>query len=389
MFNFFTKKNIQQASLHFPSHPMWNSSNYYNFAHKGYQKNVIAFRSINTIATCASSIKFLLYRITAKGKVKEKRHPLIKLLNHPNSRTSQAEFIESLVAYRLISGNAYILKLGQNTPSELYTLRPDRISVIKGEYSTPLGYKYQVNNKSTQFLVNKYTGMSSILHLKTFNPLDDWYGLSSLEAASYSIDQHNQAGAWNQAMLQNGARPSGALVVTTNKDGSGGTLDFKQYERLKTQIDEIYTGSANAGKPLLLEGGLDWKEMSLSPRDMDFINCKHSSARDISLAFGVPSQLLGIPGDNTYSNLVEARIALWEQTVLPIINNIIDNLNRWLVPDFGDNLELQYDKEAIDIMVLKREKVWNFLAKANFMTVNEKREAIGLSPIKGGDVLAS
>ncbi|WCR53488.1 MAG: hypothetical protein PG981_000510 [Wolbachia endosymbiont of Ctenocephalides orientis wCori] len=127
--------------------------------------------------------------------------------------------------------------------------------------------------------------------------------------------------------------------------------------------------------------------MSLSPRDMDFIESKHSSARDVALAFGVPPQLLGTPGDNTYSNLVEARLALWEQTVLPILENIICHLNSWLVPKFGTDLCLSYDKDSIEILMEKRQKLWKYVEKASFMTLNEKREAFGLHPLPDGDEL--
>ncbi|MDE5057785.1 phage portal protein [Wolbachia endosymbiont of Drosophila bocki] len=248
-------------------------------------------------------------------------------------------------------------------------------------------YRYTINNNSYDFKVDKLTGCSAVLHLKTFNPLNDWYGLSPIEAAAYSIDQHNQAGAWNQAMLQNGARPSGAIVVKSAKDGSGGNLSQEQYQRLKAQINDHYSGSINAGRPILLEGGLEWKEMSLSPRDMDFIESKHSSARDIALAFGVPPQLLGIPGDNTYSNLVEAHLSLWGQTVLPTLENIICHLNSWLIPRFGEDLCLSYDKDAIEILMEKRQKLWKYVENASFMTLNEKREAFGLPPLPGGDEL--
>lgn len=250
--------------------------------------------------------------------------------------------MRGIVTYRLVNGNSYILMIeSQNSrkpPTELYLLRPDRVEIVPGRNNVPYIYRYTINNNSYDFKVDKLTGCSAVLHLKTFNPLNDWYGLSPIEAAAYSIDQHNQAGAWNQAMLQNGARPSGAIVVKSAKDGSGGSLSQEQYQRLKAQINDHYSGSINAGRPILLEGGLEWKEMSLSPRDMDFIESKHSSARDIALAFGVPPQLLGIPGDNTYSNLVEARLSLWEQTVLPTLENIICHLNSWLIPRFGEDL---------------------------------------------------
>ncbi|MDR3132119.1 MAG: phage portal protein [Rickettsiales bacterium] len=388
---FQRRKAHKYSALQLIMEPSWSERSYASFAEEGYVKNVIAFRAINMIANAASSVPFILYRLTNQGKSQLKVHPLLKLLYSPSPITSKSEFIEGIVTHRLISGNAYVLmiepKNNRKPPIEPYLLRPDRVEIVSGRNNVPYIYRYTVNNNSYDFKVNKLTGRSAVLHLKTFNPLSDWYGLSPIEAAAYSIDQHNQAGAWNQAMLQNGARPSGAIVVKPAKDGSSGNLSQEQYQRLKEQINDHYSGSVNAGRPILLEGGLEWKEMSLSPRDMDFIESKHSSARDIALAFGVPPQLLGIPGDNTYSNLVEARLSLWEQTVLPTLENIVCHLNSWLTPRFGEDLCLSYDKDAIEILMEKRQKLWKYVENASFMTLNEKREAFGLPPLPGGDGL--
>jgi HK97 family phage portal protein len=225
--------------------------------------------------------------------------------------------------------------------------------------------------------VDPISGQSRILHLKSFHPLDDWYGMSPMEAAAYSIDQHNQCGAWNQALLQNGARPSGALMVKSG-EGQSGTLTETQYTRLKAQLDEQFSGAINAGRPLLLEGGLEWKEMSLSPRDMDFISIKHSSARDVALAFGVPPQLLGIPGDNTFSNMQEARLALWEQTIIPLLTSVTDALNNWLVPMFDGALKLSLDADAIPALAAKRDAYWDRISKADFLSDDEKRKLLGI-----------
>src|SRR5690606_22727331 len=150
------------------------------------------------------------------------------------------------------------------------------------------------------------------------------------------------------------------------------------YTRLKHQVDEQFSGAINAGRPMLLEGGMDWKEMSLSPRDMDFIDAKHSSARDIALAFGVPPQLLGIPGDNTFSNLAEARVSLWEQTILPLLEQITSALNQWLVPHFGQDLLLTYDEEQISALAPRRAEVWKRIGAAEFLNEEEKRRMLGI-----------
>ena len=178
-------------------------------------------------------------------------------------------------------------------------------------------------------------GSGGAIHLALFHPLDDHYGFPPLEAALMALDTHNSAGRWNKALLDNSARPSGALVYAP-KDG--GNLTDEQFDRLKAELEDGYSGATRAGRPLLLEGGLDWKAMGLTPKDMDFIEAKHSASRDIALAFGVPPMLLGIPGDNTYANYQEANRAFYRMTVLPLVARTAKELSAWLTPVFGDGL---------------------------------------------------
>lgn len=366
-----------------PGQAVWSDRNYYQFALEAYVKNVIAHRAMNMVSSAAASVKMKLYTNGSKGGRREiKTHPVLDILKQPSPTHALGEFFQALYQYRLISGNAFVQAVGPKdaSPVELHLLRPDRMAVIAGKGCMPAGYRYTVGNQVADFPVDRISGRSQILHLKTFHPLNDWYGLSPVEAAAYSIDQHNQSGAWNQALLQNGARPSGALVVRPDAAG-GGTLSEEQYNRVKLQIDDQFTGAANAGRPLLLEGGLDWKEMSLTPKDMDFIEAKNSSARDIALAFGVPPQLLGIPGDNTYSNLQEARLALWEQTVVPLVQVTADAFNSWLIPMFGGQMELSPDTDGISALALRSQAIWDRVEKANFLTDDEKRAAVGYGPI--------
>jgi hypothetical protein len=216
-----------------------------------------------------------------------------------------------------------------------------------------------------------------ILHLTLFNPLDDHYGMSPLEAAQASLDVHNAASAWNKALLDNAARPSGALVYSA----AGGNLSDEQFERLKAELEAHYQGAANAGRPLLLEGGLDWKGLSLSPKDMDFVEAKHIAAREIALSFGVPPMLLGIPGDNTYSNYAEANRAFYRQTVVPLISRIAAALGNWLGESFGGNLRLAPDLDEVPALSIEREALWKRVGEASFLTDDEKRAAAGYEPL--------
>ena len=389
----FAKKKLKQKSdyqfpfatsynsyLNTPGKPVWSGREYVKFADEGYVKNVIAHRCISMIASGAASVPWKLSAESGSVKKELSEHPLLKILKRPNPCLGGVEFFEKIYSYMLIGGNAYvqIAKDNVNQPRELFALRPDRVSVIASDDCVPMGYRYEVGQKVRDFKVDRLTGQSDVLHLKKFNPLNDWYGLSSIEAAAYSIDQHNESSAWNQSLLQNGARSSGALIVKAGENGEGGYLSEEQYMRIKNQVDETHSGSANAGRPLLLEGGLEWKEMSISPKDMDFINTKHSAARDIALAFGVPPQLLGIPGDATYNNMAEARLSLWEQTILPMVDNVASSLNNWLVPIFSNELKLSVNLDDISALAPRREAAWNRAKDADFLSDEEKRKVVGV-----------
>ena len=357
---------------------VWSDRCYQKFADEAFRKNIVAYRAISMIADSAANVKFKL-KTVEDNDINIDGHPILELLTDPNPSQSGFEFFRNIYSHRLISRNSYILSVGASDeqPAELYNLRPDRVSVLASNGGCPAGYRYQVKGGKTKDYLYDRAGQCQVLHVKNFHPLNDWYGMSPIEAAAYSIDQHNQAANWNQALMQNGARPSGALVVK-NEGGNDGKLGEDTYHRLKAQIEEQFTGSANAGRLLLLEGGLDWKEMSLSPKDMDFIESKNSSARDIALAFGMPPQLLGIPGDSTYNNLAEARLALWEQTIIPLVEEVFNHLNNWLIPQFDDRLKLEFSLDNIPALAPRREAIWKRVNDANFLSDEEKRKILGI-----------
>ncbi len=344
------------------------------FAEEGYRRNVIAFMAVNEVSRGAASVPFALFERRAAQRERITDHPILRLLKRPNPLQSGHELFEAVYGYLLIAGNSYLEAVGPEgrPPRELFSLRPDRMKVIAGAKGLPLGYRFEVEGKAREWRVDPLTGRAGVLHLKTFNPLDDWYGLSAVEPAAFSIDQHNEAGKWNQALLQNGARPSGALVFE-------GELSDEQWSHLREEFAEKYEGAGNAGRPLLLEGGLKWEAMGHTPKDMDFTNAKHTAARDIAIAFGVPPQLLGIPGDNTYANFREARVALWESTIVPLVAHIAEELNNWLAPAFGHGLELAPDLDEVPALALNRERLWERLSKADWLSAEEKRRLAGVA----------
>jgi len=268
--------------------PIYTPRDFQVMAKEGYERNPTVFRAVTLISQSCAGIPWKLYKKGDDMRSIEE-HPLLDLLAHPNQRNSGPEFIEHMISYWILSGNSYVSAVIPNPrqpPTELWCLRPDRMRVIPGQ-GTIWGYEYNVDGYKTFF------DADTTMHLKMFAATNDWYGLSPIAVAGALIDQQNEGFDWNTAILQNAGRPSGALVAS-------GVLVNDQYERLKRILREQYAGKRNAGKPMLLEGGLDWKPFSLSPLELDWIESRKINMRDIAVALGVPSELLGDGDIKTY-----------------------------------------------------------------------------------------
>ncbi|HWK15037.1 MAG TPA: phage portal protein [Rhizobiaceae bacterium] len=357
------------VALHMQGEANWTRRDYAGLAREGFMRNPVAHRAVKLVAEAAAAIPWLLY----EGREELESHPLLNLLSRPNQRQAGQSFKEALYGYLLISGNVFCEAVaGVSDMRELHLLRPDRVAIVPDAQGWPVAIDYRLGAHRRRIMMGE-SGVGA-LHIALFHPLDDHYGFAPLEAGLTALDLHNSAGRWNKALLDNSARPSGALVYGP-KDG--GNLSDEQFERLKAELEEGYTGMARAGRPLLLEGGLDWKAMGLTPKDMDFVEARNAASRDIALAFGVPPMMLGIPGDNTYANYQEANRAFYRLTVLPLAMRIAAELTAWLAPPFGGDLRLGIDLDQVDGLSSEREALWQRVNAATFLSDDEKREAVG------------
>ena len=361
------------VALQFQGEAVWTRRDYAALAREGYMRNPVVHRAVRLICETAAAVPWLLYQ----DGTDVAQHPLLSLIERPNPRQGRASFLEALFGHLLIAGNAYVEMSDAGTGlRELHLLRPDRVSTVADAAGWPVALEYRVAREPR--IVPLGDGRAGgALHLTLFHPLDDHRGFPPLEAAQLALDIHNAAGRWNKSLLDNSARPSGALIYAPKE---GGNLSDEQFERLKAELEEGYSGAMRAGRPLLLEGGLDWKAMGLSPKDMDFIEAKNGASRDIALAFGVPPMLLGIPGDNTYSNYQEANRAFYRMTVLPLVSRTVREFSDWLAPAFGGGLRLAYDADQIEGLSAERDALWARLSAATFLDDDEKREAVGYAP---------
>ncbi|CAJ0851850.1 hypothetical protein AMST5_00479 [freshwater sediment metagenome] len=356
-------------AMHSIGQPQWTARNSAALTREGYERNAVGHRCVRMVAEAAASVPWLLY----EGGLEVPDHPLLALIERPNPTDTCVSFIEAICANLLLYGNAYIESvLLDGQLRELYALRPDRMRVEPGRNGWPAAFVYRAQGEEARYVMQG-EGIEPILHIRLFHPLDDYYGFSPLAAAQVALDTHNAASFWNKALLDNSARPSGALVYS---GPDGAHLSDEQFTRLKQELEENFSGADNAGRPLLLEGGLDWRALSLSPKDMDFAESKAGAAREIALAFGVPPLLLGLPGDNTFANYSEANRAFWRQTVLPLVTRVQKSFQAWLRPGFGD-FRLDYNADRLEALATERASEWDRIGKASFLTLDEQREAVG------------
>ena len=359
---------------------VWSPRDAVTLTRTGFSGNPVGFRCVKMIAEAAASLPLILQDSTQRFS----EHPVLSLIKRPNPAQGRAELLEALYGQILLTGNGYVEAVGSEdgAPLELHVLRSDRMNVVPGADGWPVAYEYAVGGRKHRFDVSQ--GHPVVCHLKSFHPQDDHYGLSPLQAAAQAVDVHNSASRWSKALLDNAARPSGAIVYR-GAEGQG-SLSTDQYDRLVSEMESHHQGARNAGRPMLLEGGLDWKPMGFSPSDMEFQKTKESAAREIALAFGVPPMLLGIPGDATYANYQEANRAFYRLTVLPLVARVAAGVSEWLAGFTTDEFELKPDLDQVPALSVERDAQWKRVAEADFLNNAEKRSLLGLPALAdGGD----
>ncbi len=328
----------------------------------GYLGNPIAQRAVRLVAECVAWAPIYENGSLAGA---ERASALVS-----------PSLLETVASHLLLHGNAYLRIICDTAgaPAELFAMRPERVKVEADAGGWPAAYLYRAGEVRNRFPARDGLGRPSLVHLRAVHPLDDHYGHGCLGAAAGAIAVHNAAAKWNKALLDNAARPSGALVFDAGEDGRA--LSAEQFGRLRDEIEAHFAGSGNAGRPLLLEGGLKWQAMSLTPTDMDFAGLRAGAAREIALAFGVPPMLLGLPGDSTYANYREANRALWRLTVLPLAGKILDGIGAALGA-WWPGTKIEVDVDQVTALSEDRERLWAQITAADFLTRDEKREMLG------------
>ncbi|WP_166040557.1 phage portal protein [Sphingosinicella sp. YJ22] len=370
----FGRKGAREAARPFLLRGLWGQAgeplprSYEAQVRAAYLGNAVAQRAVRLVAEALASIT-----IDASGRA-DGSTPMgfgqaVSLID--------PALLESIGTQLLLHGNAFVhvAQDGEGQPARLFPLRPERVKVEPDGTGWPTSYLYRIGETKRRFQIRDGLGRPEVMHIRSVHPLDDHYGLGCLGAAAAAVAVHNAAGRWNKALLDNAARPSGALVYQPD---DGAALSPAQFERLREEMEAQFAGAGNAGRPLLLDGGLKWQAMSLSPADMDFVALKAGAAREIALVFGVPPMLLGLPGDNTYANYREAVRSLWRLTVLPMADRVLGALSEGLGA-WWPGLRLAVDIDQVSALHGDRAELWAAVSAADFLTRDEKREMLGFS----------
>lgn len=358
------------------------------YAREGYCENPVVFACASIIANACASVKLEMHSYTGDGKKKvDLTSPLLGLLAKPNPMQTWEEFAVEMVSWHRVAGEIFILRLPETgKPKELHILNPELMKVEPAKIgNVPKAYEYGHGENKRTFPVNVLDGTSQILHIKTFNPTSPWRGLSPLSPAARAADMHNNGSKWNSALLANSARPSGVIEIS-------GTVLESTLSQLREYFKKAWTGAPNAGNMPLLTGGAKFTPLSINPKDMDFQKTMGEAAKNMGLVYGVPLPLLTMEAA-TFSNMDAAQERLWTDTVLPLLNQIVQKLGQFLVPLFEPNnktLQLAYNADSIPALEPKRERMFKRMTGAVagcLLSPNEARAEMGYDAVEGGEAL--
>lgn len=347
--------------------------------------------ALTRLAGAVSGIPIML--VDKNSNTRVKKHPLLDLLEKPNNhfQKTKRDLFRDLTIWKILEGDAFLVATGNPSrpPLELYVMNPMSMQIeTQGTgYIQKIHYSpnstgadvYTVDGKGRFISADKQRELFHIANFTTRPESAQDGGLSELSPLYYEIQQYVLASVFNAAMLRNGGRPSGFLVW----DGDGAPTE-DALMRLREDIRGSYQGANNAGNiPLLV--GVKWEEASVNPKDGDFRGIKKDAEEQIYKTLGVPIDLTGSSSVSA-NNMVNIRREFYQSRVVPFMEDLLAFMNTRLLPRYSENnLELRVDRENIDVFTEERAQKLKIIENSTTMTINEKRQTLGLPPIDHGN----
>lgn len=381
---------------------VWNPENDDTYINEGYRANATIYAIVNLINKAAGTIPLCVYEIKSENELKKykaitssgydaslihktnihRKNALIELddtelhqlLARPNPSQSYNSWLSEIIAFGKLTGNRYIYGIkpetgaNQNRYRELYVLPSQNVEIQSGGIMQPVK-EYTLSYNGTYRMP-----ADCVCHIKDVNLYYDGtgshlYGMSPLKAGLRSMDSNNEALSTGKKYLQNQM----ARGILMSEEGD---LNEVQAMQLKDKFRESYQGSKNAGDVIITPKKLSWVNFGLPASDLSLIEQYNGTIKDLCNIYNVPVQLLNNTDSSTYNNMKEAKKALYQNAVIPELNKIKDELNRWLTPQYGEKLYIDFDYSVIPELQEETEKVVAQMTQAWWLTPNEKRAAM-------------
>lgn len=364
--------------------PTWSITDTKTFIREGYRKNALAFRCTEYLASSVGMAVLEAVRVSSAGEtVLPERDPLSVLIGRPSlRRPSQAAFFRHMVRLLYVTGEAIYYKVpGEVTGRtvELQNLPSNKIAVKKATDGSRQ-YEYHFDPGQPPKILEE----DEVLFLKFDDLENEDRGLSPLQAAARETDVDNAAADVRKTFFENGTMLQGYL--TTEQPA-----EDKQLRQWSAMWNSRYGGKDKVGKTPALAGGLDYKEVGVSPDKWAFPDLTGLAESRICSAFGLPPILVGAKvglDRATYANYKEARSAAWEDTVTPLLNFIAEGSTASLIVP-GTRRKLRWNTDDVPALqedADEREQRAGRGVARGTITVNEYREAVGEDPVPDGDV---
>jgi HK97 family phage portal protein len=343
-----------------------------------YSKSLYVFACISKIAEKVAATELKLYKIlNSKGDTKEIiTHPVLDLLYKVNPFQTKTEFLEITMINLKTTGDAFWFKTRNNSGKvvELWNLRPDYMEIIKDPVNFIKEYKFTTGDGTTESFVPE-----DIVHIKYSNPMDMYFGLSPIKAAQIRVQTEDFASRYQRDFFLNSSRPD---AVIKNKGES--VLRKETRENIRRDWNIRHQGVGNSSKIAILDENLDYQQISLTQKEMDYIESMKFTRDDILVAFKVPKPIVAITDDVNRANAETAMYIFLSETIVPEIRRLIEKINEELIyPDFGEEFFMGF----VDPTPANRVAITDEYVKAiqnNWLLINEVRAMENLPPIKGG-----
>ena len=334
------------------------------------------------------AFKTLTLAVEHKDGKKTLDDDVLKFLRQPNDDMVRIDFLENMGNYYLTTNEVYFVATGRpnRAPAELTIESPEHVDVKTDENGYINKFIVRKNGRITEtfFRADKdyrffnKTNTAEIWQVKGFNTRQTARGRSKLSSAVYEIEQYLQAAIHNLSLLENGVRTTGAFTADE-------PLTDEQFQRLRDQIIQNQAGAQNAGQSIILEGGMDYKEMSLSPKDMDFEKLKQSTTEAIFKRYKIPLALVST--DHMAEATMDASmLMLYDIVVIPLAERIFAELTRFLAPRFNlsDDEKIVPYKEDIQALQIRTIKEVKNKKETGVHTIDEIRKTMGDDPLPDG-----